>query len=67
MAEIESCPFCGGECRVYRSGETGAFFAVHRDKRSNCFLRLPIILRRAATLEEAEEIWNRRAGDLPAQ
>lgn len=57
MAELLSCPFCGGEAEVVvfaRVGQRPIFFPTC----TNCGAELPRVYR---TKEQAIEVWNTRA------
>lgn len=57
---LKPCPFCGEQVEIEYSEHTKHFFAYHDLKKSECIIKLAILLRNAHTKEQAIEVWNRR-------
>lgn len=62
IENVKPCPFCGEQVEI-EPPEYTPHFAVLHDLKSECINKMPIILVKARTMEEAIEIWNRRADD----
>lgn len=60
MEKLKPCPFCGGKVRVYYTSELKSHFVVHAEDKLGCWVLMPLIIRGAKSLAEAEEAWNRR-------
>lgn len=58
--KLKPCPFCGEQVEIEYSEHTKHFFAYHDLKKSECIIKLAILLRNAHTKEQAIEVWNRR-------
>lgn len=62
MAEMKSCPFCGGEAEISTNTRIikGKHHPIYWVKCCECGAKVP---RYNRTAEEAIDIWNRRASD----
>ena len=61
--ELKPCPFCGEQVQIEQAKDTKHFFAYHDLRKSECIIRLAVLIPKAATMEQAIDIWNRRADD----
>lgn len=62
MEKLKPCPFCGGKVQVYYTSEFRSHFVVHAEDKP-CWVLMPLMIRRAKSLAEAVEAWNRRVKD----
>ncbi len=62
--KLSRCPFCGDKMKLSYSSFGHEYRIWH--KHENCLLEDPFIIpeANAKSMEEAAEIWNRRANDV---
>lgn len=59
---IKCCPFCGRQVRLYEHGYFGCPVIEHATRGRECVFRMLTV--HGMQLEQAVELWNRRANDL---
>jgi hypothetical protein len=61
--ELKPCPWCGGDVTIIYRSASNMFHVYHCDSSGKCDIVGPFKIHksRATTLEEAAEVWNRRA------
>ena len=65
IIELKPCPWCGGNVTIIYRSASDMFHIYHCDESGKCDIVGPFKIHksRAATLEKAAEIWNRRTND----
>jgi hypothetical protein len=63
--ELKPCPWCGGGITIIYRSASNMFHVYHCNDSGKCDIIGPFKIHksRAATLEEAAEVWNRRVND----